>query len=214
MPSAPAISIASLQGCGGPCWGCDQALLKFVPTPYRAQGASQLHIEGAVQRSSVEKHDAGGAFVPACPTFDFDDAAEDAALGITGSRIRDAGLAKHQLAQFCRYRENTTVGAYAGRRRGCRSTAFHAEKRRPLEAMIAVDGSLGAEVQRARAILARHYFLHVRMDVLAATRLLACARGRGAQQQTKHAGDRSGQTDSHGKDPPMSGTGEHSRCHE
>src|SRR6187549_2682008 len=68
------------------------ALLKFVPTVHRAQRAHQLHIEGAVQRPSVEKHDAGGAFVPACPTFDFDDAAEDTALGIAGPRIRDACL--------------------------------------------------------------------------------------------------------------------------
>ena len=127
MPSALAISIASLQGCGGPCWGCDQALLKFVPTTYRAQSASQLHVEGAIQLMSVEEHDAGGAFVPACPTFDFDDAAEDAALGITGSRIRDACLAKYQLAQFSRYSENATVGTNAGRSRGCRE----ASSRRP-----------------------------------------------------------------------------------
>ena len=102
------------SGMRWPVLGLRPALLKFVPTPYRAQGARQLHIEGAVQRPSVEKHDAGGAFVPACPTFDFDDAAEDAALGIAGSRIRDACLAKDQLAQFSRYSENATVGAYAG----------------------------------------------------------------------------------------------------
>src|SRR6476469_3975541 len=141
MPSAPAISIASLQGCGGPCWGCDQALLKFVPTACRAQGAHQLHIEGAVQRPSVEKHDAGGAFVPACHTFDFDDAAEDAALGMTWSRVLESCLATHQLAQFSRYSENATVRAYAGRSVGCRSATFHAEECRHLEAMITVAGS-------------------------------------------------------------------------
>ncbi len=94
---------------------CSEAsLLKFVPTPCGAQGANQLYVKGAIQRMSVEKHDAGGAFVPACPTFDFDDAAEDATLGIAGPRIRDACLAQDQFAQFSRYRENAAVRAYAG----------------------------------------------------------------------------------------------------
>src|SRR5688572_13645803 len=124
----------------------------------------------------MEKHDAGGAFVPACPAFHFDDAAEDAALGITGSRIRDACLAKDQLAEFSRYSENPTVRANAGGHRGCCSTTFHAEESRALEAMIAVNGAFGTKVQRARTVLGCDYFLYVCMNCLAALRFLACAR--------------------------------------
>src|SRR5262245_52771860 len=118
----------------GPPW----QLLKLVPAFDRAQGAGQLHVVGAVQRPPVEKHDAGGALVPACPAFDFDDAAEHATLGIAGSRIGHAGLAEDELAQFGRDRENATVRTDAGRSRRHRGATFDAEERRPLESVISV----------------------------------------------------------------------------
>jgi hypothetical protein len=148
----------------------------------------------------MKEHDAGGAFVPARPAGDFDDAAEHATLWITGSWIRHACLSEDQLALISSDRENASVRACSrGRPRGCGSAAtLQAEECSPREAVIAVNGTLGTKV--ARTILARLHLLYVCVNRLAAL-CLVCMRGCSTQQQTKHSADRSGQSDRHSKHP-------------